>query len=108
MKHPRPLHDRERMLMVWYRHCQREMSPQAFYQKWAVTYEEMAELCDRSLSTVRGWFRSGSYHRFPRPHDCQHLALMDWLWEHFETVPPEVWQRLCPGQDDLFRGERSP
>lgn len=95
MKQPKPLDYRERSLMAWYGQCHCEMSPQAFYQKWAVTYEQMAELCQRSLSTVRGWFRSEPYHRVPRPHDCRHLALMDWLWEHFEDVPTEVWRSLC-------------
>lgn len=98
MKQPRSLQTREHVLMAWYGQCQCEMSPQAFYQKWAVTYEQMAELSQRSLSTVRGWFRTGQYNREPRPHDCRHLALMDWLWEHFEDVPPEVWRSLCEHQ----------
>ncbi|MGC9505647.1 helix-turn-helix domain-containing protein [Baaleninema sp.] len=81
------------------------MSPQTFYLKWAVTQEQMGEICDRSLSTVRRWFKQGKDRRPPTENDLQHLALMDFLLEEFEMLPPSLRDRICPELSDLSRSE---
>lgn len=96
MNNPRPLHPRELHLIALYCQCELEMTPRQFYEKWDVTHEQMAEICDRSLSTVRGWFKRGRHYRRPTPADSRHLALMDFLLEHFEEIPPPLARRLCP------------
>lgn len=48
---PHPLKQREQDLMQFYSYCQLGMTPKQFYTKWQVNYEEMAQICDRSLST---------------------------------------------------------
>jgi hypothetical protein len=48
------------------------------------------------MSTVRGWFRRGGNYRRPRATDMRHLALMDFLLEHYEDIPPELLNLLCP------------
>ncbi|MGD2184403.1 helix-turn-helix domain-containing protein [Lusitaniella coriacea] len=95
MNSPHALHERELDLIALYSQCELGMTPQKFYAKWGVSYEQMAEICSRSLSTVRGWFRRGRYYRRPTTNDLRHLALMDFLLEHFEEIPEPLWQMLC-------------
>lgn len=94
----RSLTERDLMILRLYCQCQLGMTPQKFYAKWAVSYEQMAEICSRSLSTVRGWFRRGKYYRRPTEQDLRHLALADFLLEHFEEIPDELLPRFCPTQ----------
>jgi len=96
MKKPRSLTSRERNLMAVYSQCQLGMTPRQFYAKWGVTHEEIAFICSRSGSTVRGWFKRDKSRRFPTAVDLRHLAVMDFLLEHFEEIPDELWSRLCP------------
>jgi transposase len=95
MNNPRRLQERELALIALYSQCELGMSPRKFYTKWGVSYEQMAEICSRSISTVRGWFRRGRYYRRPMANDLRHLALMDFLLEHRETIPRELWDLLC-------------
>ncbi len=92
---PRPLTEREQTLIDLYGYCQLGMTPQQFYAKWQVTHEAIAFICSRSMSTVRCWFRRGGNHRRPQPTDMRHLALMDFLLEHYEDIPPELLNLLC-------------
>ncbi|MDY6940259.1 MAG: helix-turn-helix domain-containing protein [Cyanobacteriota bacterium] len=86
MKNPRSLQERELQLITLYSQCELGMTPQRFYAKWGVSYEQMAEICARSISTTRGWFRRGRYYRRPTANDLRHLALMDFLLESGEEV----------------------
>lgn len=96
MNKPRQLQTRELNLISLYGYCELGMTPRQFYHKWAVTYEQMALICSRSDSTVRGWFKRGRNKRYPTPNDLRHLALMDFLLEHFEEIPETLWLVLCP------------
>ena len=96
MTHPRSLTQREQTLIELYTHCQLGMTPSQFYGKWQVSYERIAALCDRSTSTVQRWFARGRNYRPPTPADLRHLALMDFLLEHFEEIPSELFEVLCP------------
>ncbi|MBD2340115.1 helix-turn-helix domain-containing protein [Calothrix sp. FACHB-156] len=96
MRHPRPLTERELTLINSYINCKLELSPRTFYAKWDVDYEVIANICSRSPSTVRRWFRRGCNYRSPSKCDLQHLALMDFLLEHFEQIPSEIFHLLCP------------
>ncbi|NEQ20954.1 MAG: helix-turn-helix domain-containing protein [Microcoleus sp. SIO2G3] len=82
--------------MELYSQCQLGMTPRRFYSKWFVSYEHLASICDRSISTVRRWFMKGSNYRRPTRTDLRHLALMDFLLEHFEEIPPNLRNFLCP------------
>lgn len=93
---PRPLTQRERTLIALYSQCQLGMTPQQFLAKWAVTYEEVASICSRSVLTVQRWFSKGRNSRCPQPTDLRHLALMDFLLEHFEEIPKALFELLCP------------
>jgi hypothetical protein len=93
---PRPLTQRERNLIVLYSYCQLGMTPQQFYAKWKVTQEEIASICSRSLTTVARWFSQGRNSQHPTPNDLRHLALMDFLLEHFEEIPEALLDLLCP------------
>ncbi len=96
MRKPRPIRKRELTLINIYANCKLELEPQNFYAKWDVTYEDIGRICSRSVSTVRRWFRRGQHYRSPTPSDLRHLALMDFLLEHFEEIPPELFNLLCP------------
>ncbi|MEL6453136.1 MAG: helix-turn-helix domain-containing protein [Cyanobacteria bacterium J06623_5] len=93
---PHPLTPQEQQLIRRYSHCQLGMTPQAFYAKWQVSYEEMATICDRSVSTVQRWFQKGKSYRRPSDTDMRHLALMDFLLDHFEQIPDELKAMFCP------------
>ncbi|MEQ8383896.1 MAG: helix-turn-helix domain-containing protein [Coleofasciculus sp. A1-SPW-01] len=71
------------------------MTPRDFYAKWDVTYEQISHICDRSLGTVQCWFNRGQGHRPPKPVDLRHLAIMDFLLEHFEEIPEKLRTILC-------------
>jgi hypothetical protein len=96
MSNPRRITARERHLILLYSNWQFGMTPTQFYAKWGVNYEQIALICSRSDSTVRGWFRNGCNQRYPTYNDLRHLALMDFLLEHFEEIPEEVlhWLHL--------------
>jgi hypothetical protein len=99
---PRPLTPREQQLLHLYSYCQLGMTPQQFYAKWSVSQEDIATICARSVSTVRRWFRQGRSYRRPTAIDLRHLALMDFLLDHFEHIPQELRDTLCsvPEEDE--------
>ena len=86
---------RELALLRLFEHCELGMSPRAFYNKWDITQEQMAVVCDRSISTVRGWFRLGSRYRAPTAMDCRQLALLDFWLEFYEEIPVHWRDLLC-------------
>ena len=95
LKKPRPLTEREQTLIDLYGYCSLGMTPQQFYSKGQVNHETIAFICSRSMSTVRRWFKRGGNYRRPRLADLQHLALMDFLLEHYEDIPEDLLNLLC-------------
>lgn len=93
----RPLTDRDLRLIQLYARCRLGLSPQAFYSKWGVSHELIAAICSRSTVTVHRWFLQGQDYRAPSASDLRHLALMDFMLEHFETMPTELIAVLCDG-----------
>ncbi|NER45198.1 MAG: helix-turn-helix domain-containing protein [Symploca sp. SIO1A3] len=81
---------REQEIIKLYSYCQLGMTPQRFYAKWQVNQDRIAMICSRSISTVRRWFSRGRNYRRPMSNDLRHLALMDFLLEHFEEIPQEL------------------
>ncbi|HAA31498.1 MAG TPA: hypothetical protein DDW76_07970 [Cyanobacteria bacterium UBA11369] len=96
MTNPGPIGERELQLIRLYANCQLELSPQSFYAKWDVTYEQIGEICSRSPTTVQRPFKRASNYRSPKRCDLHHLALMDFLLEHFEKIPPQLFDLLFP------------
>jgi hypothetical protein len=94
MPKPHSLQMRELRLIQLYSDWDFSMTPTQFYAKWGVSYEQIALICSRSDSTVRGWFRNGQNRRYPTHSDLLHLALMDFFLEHFEEIPEQVLQWL--------------
>ncbi len=93
--YPRPITQRERYIINLYCYCELGMTPKQFYAKWDVTYEQLSHICSRSLGTVQSWFNRGKgYHR-PQPVDLRHLAILDFLLEHFEEIPQSLINLLC-------------
>ncbi len=100
MTNPPPLTTRELNLIEFYSSCQLGMTPQRFRSKWSVTYEQIALICNRSISHVGFWFSRGRNYRRPTPNDLRHLALMDFLLEHNEDIPPLLLNLLCHTPED--------
>ncbi|MBW4509465.1 MAG: hypothetical protein KME64_23540 [Scytonematopsis contorta HA4267-MV1] len=96
MSKPRTLTKRELRLITLYSNWQFGMTPVEFYTKWAVNYEQIAIICNRSDSTVRSWFRHSDKKRNPNRNDLLNLAMVDFLLEHFEEIPQQVlyWLNL--------------
>ena len=99
----KPIGDKGRILVHLYANWQFELEPRSFYYKWDVTYQQIALICSRSLSTVWHWFQQGSNYRAPRACDKRHLAMMDFLLENFEEIEPDLLFRLCPQSRELRR-----
>lgn len=95
MSNPRLLQARELYLISLYSNWEFGIKPNDFYAKWAVSYEQIASICSRSDSTVRGWFLTGRNQRYPNRNDLRHMALMNFLLEHFEEIPEYLVQKLC-------------
>ncbi len=102
MSNPRPLQARELHLISLYSNWEFGIKPRNFYAKWAVSYEQIALICSRSDSTVRGWFITGRNQRYPTQNDLRHLALMNFVLEHFEEIPEHLVQRLCLDNSDEY------
>jgi hypothetical protein len=100
MSNPRRINARERHLILVYSNWEFGMTPQQFYAKWGVSYEQIAVICSRSDSTVRRWFRNESQ---PKRNDLFHLGFMDFLLEHFEEIPKNilVWLYLNSSEYEL-------
>jgi hypothetical protein len=96
---PNPIREREQRLIQLYSYCQLGMTPQQFYTKWDVDRAAIADICSRSVTTVQRWFSKGKTHRRPTPTDLRHLALMDFLLEHYEEIPEELRNLLCPADE---------
>lgn len=92
---PRILTQRERNLIDLYSNCQLGLTPMRFYAKWSVRYQDLACICSRSTSTVDRWFSRGRNYRRPTSNDLRHLAIMDFLLEHFEEIPSQLLNLLC-------------
>ncbi|MEQ9370097.1 MAG: hypothetical protein RIG63_13925 [Coleofasciculus chthonoplastes F3-SA18-01] len=93
--YPRPITQREQYIIDLYCYCELGMTPRQFYAKWDVTYEQLSHICSRSLGTVQCWFNRGEGYRPPQPVDLRHLAILDFLLEHFEELPPSLIDLLC-------------
>lgn len=93
---PQPLGEREQELIHLYANCQLGLSPRRFYNKWAVSHEAIANICTRSPSTVRRWFGRGKHYRTPNFTNLRHLAMMDFLLKHFEDIPVDLLEVVCP------------
>jgi hypothetical protein len=91
----RPITSREEYIIDLYCYCELGMTPRQFYGKWDVTYEQLSHICSRSLGTVQGWFNRGQAYYPPKPMDLRHLAIMDFLLEHFEEIPQFLMDLLC-------------
>jgi uncharacterized membrane protein len=89
---------RELTLLRLYTSCQLRMSPQDFYAKWNVTHAQMARICGCSEPTVNRWFSQGRGSRSPEAIHLRRLAEMNLLWEFYEEIPGELWERFCPPQ----------
>lgn len=61
-----------------------------FLQHWEVTREEIAFICDCSLTTVNHWFSQGENRRIPTDKHKQRLALAHHIWTSIETEPEYV------------------
>ncbi|EDX76353.1 hypothetical protein MC7420_4609 [Coleofasciculus chthonoplastes PCC 7420] len=92
---PRPITQREKYIIDLYCYCELGMTPRQFYAKWDVTYEQLSHICSRSLGMVQCWFNRGQGYRPPQPVDLRHLAILDFLLEHFEELPPSLLDLLC-------------
>jgi transcriptional regulator with XRE-family HTH domain len=80
-----------------------QMEPEEFLEYWDVSYEELAELCGRSKSTVAHWFSKGEHRRSPSEADKRRLAEIHALWNQFENEPAhlrEIWERKRKRQRD--------
>jgi len=93
---PQSLSSRELTLLNLYVSCELAMSHEEFYARWDVTHRQMAEICNCSVITVNRWFTTTRLRRSPELRYQRKLAEMNFLWEYYEQIPPELREHLCP------------
>jgi len=73
-----------------------------FLNNWDVSREELAFICDCSLTTVHHWFSQGDHRRIPTGKHKQRLALAHHIWVTIESEP-EYLQTLREMYHKKFR-----
>lgn len=63
------------------------MELEVFLELWDVSREELAFICDCSVTTVNHWFSQGEHRRIPTEKHKQKLALAHHVWTTIETEP---------------------
>ncbi|MEP1061056.1 MULTISPECIES: hypothetical protein [Cyanophyceae] len=63
------------------------MELETFLRLWEVSRDELAFICDCSVTTVNHWFSQGEHRRFPSEKHQQKLALTHHIWTTIETEP---------------------
>ncbi|MBD2028172.1 hypothetical protein [Leptolyngbya sp. FACHB-711] len=63
------------------------MDIEEFLNLWNVSREEIAFICDCSVTTVNHWFSQGEHRRVPTDKHKQRLALAHHIWMTIETEP---------------------
>ncbi|MBD3886867.1 helix-turn-helix domain-containing protein [Phormidium tenue FACHB-886] len=92
----RPLGRFELELYRRFANCQFGMSPQAFRRKYQVSNLQIARISRVSQATVERWFSQGSHHSRPSRTQIFLLGLMDFLWEHYDEIPQDLQDIVCP------------
>lgn len=63
------------------------MELEEFLNLWNVSREELAFICDCSVTTVNHWFSQGEHRRMMTEKHKQKLALAHHIWTTVETEP---------------------
>lgn len=58
-----------------------------FLKHWNVSREELAFICDCSLTTVNHWFSQGEHRRVPSDKHKQRMSIAHHIWTTVETEP---------------------
>lgn len=58
-----------------------------FLNSWDVSREELAFICDCSLTTVNHWFSQGEHRRIPSERHKQRLGMAHHIWVVIESEP---------------------
>jgi hypothetical protein len=66
------------------------MEVEEFLDIWNVSREELAFICDCSITTVNHWFSQGEHRRVPTEKHKQRLALAHHIWITVETEPENL------------------
>lgn len=58
------------------------ITPQEFEKRWDVSRQELAQICDCSIRTVKNWFQNPSTTGYSEPaiHHLLALTLTDEIW----------------------------
>ncbi|MEA5498316.1 hypothetical protein VB834_15050 [Limnoraphis robusta Tam1] len=64
-----------------------QMELDEFLRQWNVSREELAFICDCSLTTVNHWFSQGVDCRTPSEKHKQRMAFAHHIWIAIETEP---------------------
>lgn len=67
-----------------------QMEVEEFLEIWSVSREELAFICDCSVTTVHHWFSQGEHRRVPTEKHKQRLALAHHIWISVETEPEHL------------------
>ncbi|HEY9699017.1 MAG TPA: hypothetical protein V6D10_17265 [Trichocoleus sp.] len=68
----------------------KRMKVEEFLEIWNVSREELAFICDCSVTTVNHWFSQGDHRRVPTEKHKQRLALAHHIWITVETEPEHL------------------
>lgn len=83
------------------------MELEEFLAHWDVSREDLAIVCDCSLTTVNHWFSQGVDRRKPSARHKQRMALAHHIWTAIETEP-EYLQKLREVYIQHLKPKRQP
>ena len=96
MQQPKSLSEKQWQRILDFIYSEIIMTPQQFMEKWGVTQQFIAELCQCDVKTVKRWLAEDqNYPPSLRCHQWE-LALADLILGDFEGLPDNLKTLLCP------------
>lgn len=93
----RPLGEVERLLFRLYVNCQLSgINPHQLYQEYDFNYEQLAMIAGCSIPTMTRWMRQNREPRALKEIYTRRLGEFYFLLHHYQQIPPEVWEIVCP------------
>jgi len=94
---PRDLTQSEQLLFQLYVDCSFALKhPRQLYTEYNLTYAELASVAGCTVRTMERWMNREEAPKFTKHIYLRRLGEFYFLLHHYQRIPPEVWDDLCP------------
>lgn len=94
---PQPFGPQQRALFRIYVNCAwRIEHPRQLYNAYALTYEQLAHIAGCTTRTIERWMSRDEEPKLLKQVYLRRLGEFYFLLEHYQQIPPELWDALCP------------